>query len=68
MTKAAPKFTVRPETKAQADRHRKAAKSIRRSLNFFYLEAADRLANTVLTSEKPVEQLMVNRDQPSLNQ
>ena len=68
MSKATPVMTVRPETKAQADRHKKAAKAIRRSANFFYLEAADRYATQILTSEKPVEQLMVKSDPLPLNQ
>lgn len=68
MVKSLPKFTVRPETKAQADRHRRAAKAIKRSLNFFYLESADRYASQILTSEKVAEQLMVKSDPLSLNQ
>ena len=68
MVKALPKQTVRPVSKAQYDRHKKAARLIKRSLNFFYLEAADRFANHILASENAVEQLMVKTDQPSLNQ
>lgn len=64
---ALPKISVRPETKAQIDRHRKAAKAMRRSLNFFYLEAGDKLASEILTSEK-AGQLMAGSDQRSLNQ
>ena len=68
MTAIGPATTIRLESKAQLDRHRKAAKTMKWSIRRFYLEAADRFAENILASEKPIEQLIVKSDQPSLNQ
>jgi uncharacterized protein (DUF1778 family) len=56
---------VRPDTKAQLDRHRKAANIKRWSLNRFYLEAADKLAAETLATQQSSEQLTLATQQSS---
>ena len=45
------KLTVRPDTKAQLERHKRAAKLRHWSVNRLYLEAADKMTDEILDQE-----------------
>lgn len=69
--KAVIKCTIRFDSKTQLERHRRAAKRLKWSLNRFYLEAADNLTaatNTLETTQKVSEQLINQSEQLTLNQ
>lgn len=60
--------SLRWESKAQVRRIRQAAKLRKWSLNQFVIEAASKEAEKVLTAVQESGQIMVESDQPALNQ
>lgn len=63
-----PRVSVRFDAKAQLERITRAAKLRKWTINQFMIEASDREAVKLLTTEKSSEQLTVKTDLPSLNQ